>query len=496
MSNNRVFIIGGGASGIVMAAQLVEALIVNKIKVEVLLFEKSKTIGSGLAYGKTSHLNLLNTPARTMGIYKFDSDHFVKWLQQHPTRWKSQFPGLGISSNSTPPRRLYGIYLENMAKFIAKRAGKNGIELNYVQEEVIDIDVNTMTLYLNNNQIIQGSIAILALGAFLSNPFPHLKKIEGYFHSPFVEESVLREISSTSDCIVVGSRLSGIDAILTVKDLGHRGKVFCISKSGRFPNVQGHWANYSQKFLTYEKLNRLTGDRTKFLSVNKLFYLIRREIEEAEGMTFRWKNFDLKNQSAEDFLLQEIAASTKVRKWQAALYNTNHLLTPLWQMFSQSDKKLILNKYLGAFLALRAAFPIQNAKKLYKLIKKNELEVLGDVKSVKYDSKKKVFLANFDDKIIQAPYLVNATGVSTQIEISDSILLHNLLKKKVIKAPPLGGIKVDADTLTVVDEWDRQHSNFFVIGGLLRGTHLITNLLEYIVDTAVKITKKIIKSIK
>lgn len=501
-SSKRILVVGGGAAGLSIVAHLIKNLIATNLtirsSIEIILFEKNKRIGPGVAYGTTSDVNLLNTPSRTMGIYACKPNHFLCWLQNNLSKWQSEFPSLSVEPDSTPPRRLYGIYLEHVALEVAETAKKHGIRLRYCHSEIVDIDVKTSETFLHCSDgiIISGNIVVLAIGTFTSSSFRHLRGLKGYFSSPYPEEKLLPFIPPSENVCIIGSRLSAIDAILTLKSAGHRGKISCVSRSGMFPCVQGHWKEYKRKFLTKDSFQRITKDGKKNLRFVELLALLNKEIKGAEGKFFSLKNFNQKKASAKTILRREIASASKERKWQSALYDTNDLLTPIWQMLSDEDKKTIVREYLGTFLTFRAAFPIQNAKQLYRLLEKKELEILEGLNSIQYDPTKEKFQVTLLDSLIETNYLIDATGGCSDIRFTEHVLIGKLKEKGLIVQHPFGGINLDAKTLNIIDAYGHRHSRFFVIGGLAKGVHLVTNLLEYIAKTSEKIAISIIEQIK
>lgn len=129
-----------------------------------------------------------------MGIYDANPAHFLDWLTQNPDRWKSEFPSLSVHEYSTPPRRLYGIYLENMAASLKEKAERYGMSLKYIYGEVIDLDTVNGTFRLASGKNITADIAVFALGAFPSTAFSYLEGLNGYFASPFPEERLIQGI--------------------------------------------------------------------------------------------------------------------------------------------------------------------------------------------------------------------------------------------------------------------------------------------------------------
>src|ERR1700692_4308524 len=74
----HVVIVGGGASGALLACHLLRSLSEN---IQVTLIERNPAIGRGIAYGTADPGHLLNVRAANMSAFADDPDHFLQWLQ-------------------------------------------------------------------------------------------------------------------------------------------------------------------------------------------------------------------------------------------------------------------------------------------------------------------------------------------------------------------------------------------------------------------------------
>ena len=79
-SERHVIIVGGGASGVLLAYQLLQQAHSN---VRVTLIEKRPEVGRGLAYHTGNADHLLNVRAANMSALPEDPDHFWRWLSSN-----------------------------------------------------------------------------------------------------------------------------------------------------------------------------------------------------------------------------------------------------------------------------------------------------------------------------------------------------------------------------------------------------------------------------
>jgi len=97
----RVLIVGGGASGVLVALNILR-LAQEVISIEIA--EPREDLGQGLAYSTMDNSHLLNVPAGRMSAFPDQPSDFVDWT--------------GRDSNYFAPRKDYARYLsEKLAQY-------------------------------------------------------------------------------------------------------------------------------------------------------------------------------------------------------------------------------------------------------------------------------------------------------------------------------------------------------------------------------------------
>src|SRR5262245_13678763 len=155
-SRLAIIIVGGGASGVLLAAHLLRD---PDADIRVTLIEKRAAFGQGLAYSTTLDDHILNVSAFGMSAYADDPEHFWRWLE-----------ATGRAPDSNPrkvyvPRHLYAEYLAGILEELRAAEGPSG-RLHTVTEECVSVATTAagVAVDLANGTSLVGHIAVLAVG--------------------------------------------------------------------------------------------------------------------------------------------------------------------------------------------------------------------------------------------------------------------------------------------------------------------------------------------
>lgn len=217
--NKTILIVGGGASGTILAAQLLKV----ETGLKVILVEKGKLIGRGLAYSTQTADHLLNVRAQNMSAFPDEPDHFLRWLQdRHQISPQNLF--------FFAPRKIYGEYLEDTLHAIAEASPGR---LQLLQDEVVTAkpDGSGVVATLLSGKQLRADKLVLATGHELS-PRPNLQSTISIGST---EDS---DLDPNSSILFLGTGLSMIDGVLSLETRNHRGAIMAISRRGLMPSRQ------------------------------------------------------------------------------------------------------------------------------------------------------------------------------------------------------------------------------------------------------------------
>jgi uncharacterized NAD(P)/FAD-binding protein YdhS len=218
-----IAIVGGGCSGLLVAAHLLE----RSPDLDLTIFEPHAELGRGVAYSTPWPQHLLNVPAAQMSALASRPLHFVEWLESR---------GYSDVGAAFMPRGLYGEYLRAVLDETERSAGTR---LRHVRSEVLGIEAvdGAVSLRTADGGTHRATQVVLALGNAAPAPLRGLlaEGTEPRFFSTAWQPGALLLNSREERVLLIGSGLTAIDCLLAFEAQGHRGLIHVVSRRGRLP---------------------------------------------------------------------------------------------------------------------------------------------------------------------------------------------------------------------------------------------------------------------
>ncbi len=479
-----VAIIGSGASGTILAHQIIEnAHDGSGPAFTVYLIEKGDDFGPGLAYSTPLPSHILNMRADTLGVMNGgDPMDFPKWLERQDPALLGPMDPEGDRVNY-PSRHVYGTYIRHILDFTIKRAASVSGALHLVRAEVVDLDHQGSSFQVRtaDGKVIDADKVVLAPGNFPTSFFEELNRIKGYIPYPWPVSRIVDSIPKDVPVCILGSGLSAIDTLFTLTANDHRGKINFVSRRGFLPKVQGAPSDYDLKYLNKDHVRRILskapGGRLSFDQVKGLFF---RELEEAENIRDHWLDILNPTGSPAQILEKDISkARSGVIAYQAALTASAQVTGILWNSMSSDDKMRFDREFKTLWTVYRHPMPLGNAQKILKALESGQLDILSGCRCVRACGEK-----NFEIDIstrfgltytIKTPYIINAIGQGLDVTKFKSPLIKRLLHKGLIEPHPNGGIHADFQSSEVRNGKGRSTPGLYAVGEITRGVQLFTN---------------------
>src|ERR1700679_1382361 len=216
-----IAIIGGGVSGTLTALHLVR----QGTPARVILIDQRPGFGLGLAYSPPSLRHLLNVPAGKISALPDQPDHFLNWLRENhdPTATEKTFA----------PRAVFGRYIQSLL------ASTSPVEQEIATVVDVRLHDSGAVLTLDNGCELRADLIVLATGNFDPAPLPGITKAAAdsglYRHNAWAAETYWG-LQPHAPVALIGTGLAGVDFVLRLRELGHRGRIIAVSRHGIFPN--------------------------------------------------------------------------------------------------------------------------------------------------------------------------------------------------------------------------------------------------------------------
>ncbi|RRH95142.1 FAD-dependent oxidoreductase [Mesorhizobium tamadayense] len=217
---NSIIIVGGGASGVVLAAHLLKS---PSPDLRVTLIEKRPHFGQGMAYSTLLSAHVLNVNASGMSAYADDPGNFARWVLERGLAKPDQGPFYA-------PRSLYARYLKELLDDLEECERETG-RLRLIREESVSISPTPsgVEVALANGTSVVGHLAVLATG--------HDEQ-PGAFQGRAIRMGSEADtaLDTEAPVLVLGTGLSMVDAFLSLEQRGHRGEIIAVSRRGLLPS--------------------------------------------------------------------------------------------------------------------------------------------------------------------------------------------------------------------------------------------------------------------
>lgn len=223
-----ILIVGGGFSGTSLAVHLLR----QSSSLSIAVMDYGSLPGRGLAYSSPHKFHLLNVPAGEMSAFPDVPDDFLRWARIH-------FDA-GMQERSFPPRSVYGDYIGDLLE--KARTERRSKRLQWLRNRALSLQRrgNGFAVQCEHGPEILARAVVLATGNF-PPANPRVAGLESpgvaYFQSPW-SRNVIEHLHPASSVLLLGSGLSSLDVIMTLKSKGFLGVIHVLSRKGLFPHAR------------------------------------------------------------------------------------------------------------------------------------------------------------------------------------------------------------------------------------------------------------------
>ena len=405
-----VAIVGGGASGTILAAQLARR------GVQSTLLDGSGRAGKGVAYSTTEPAHLLNVRAEGMSAWADEADHFAR-----------RFEAEGGDRRGFAQRRLFGRYLREILDEAVAAGCTDLVDATAVGATRTD---DAWRVALDDGSSIETEAIALAIGN--QEPEP-LRAFAGagkrFVANPWGEDAraaVADLASSGGDVLLVGTGLTMVDLVLSLDGAGHQGNILALSRRGQIPRSHG---DYEPSPVAAEEVPH-----------------------GRVGEIWQW----LRRRSAE-------------RGWRAAVDSLRPYSHRLWQSLDLAQQQRFLRHARPWWDVHRHRIAPGVAATIHRLIAEGRLQVMAGRVISAEDTAESIDVqlrrrGQPSAERLSFAYAFNCTGPLHAIERTRDPLLRALLDSGQARPDPLGmGLAVDANS--------RAGERLWALGPLTKGRY-------------------------
>lgn len=385
---DRVAIVGGGASGVLTALQLLSGSDDSALCVSV--HEASGVLGRGIAYGTSDARHLLNVRARHMSAYADVPSDLIDWAHR---------AGRDPDPLGFLPRMEFAAYLQDTLAGVADH------RLTISAGRVDDIvPVGDGFELRTRDRVALADTVVLAHGnqapQALSVGGVDLAELPGYLPNPW-DLAAIRALPDDAVVVIVGTGLTAIDTAITLLADSPRRRAVMVSRHGLLPH-----AHIEQQSTAW-----VSDVPTGPLSADGIAAFVRGQVEAARAHGVDWRN-----------VVDGLRPATQ----------------SIWGRLDLDERRRFLATYVRDWEVRRHRMAPEVAERIRSYRRDGRLTVLdGGLASVETRGPRSaVRLAGLPDPVV-ADAIVNCTGPLTDLDRTTDPLLQALRSRGLVAPDPL-----------------------------------------------------------
>ncbi|MGC1710840.1 MAG: FAD/NAD(P)-binding protein [Methyloceanibacter sp.] len=423
-TGKHFIIVGGGASGVLLACHLLRN---DDDEIRVTLVEKREAVGRGMAYSTAQPGHLLNVRASNMSAFADDPSHFQRWLATHNADSQGGEPGrLNFAQ-----RRVYGRYIAELINPHLGAPGEPGrLQVIYGEGRSISIAPSGVRLSIDDGRCFAGDVGVLATG--------HDEAPRGgssCYVNPW-ESPAASDINRDAAVLIRGTGLTMVDFVVSLRAADHRGPIYAMSRRGLLP--QAHRA--------VTALNLNPADICFGASLVTLWRFVRRLAKETMAAGGDWRS---------------VVDGIRPYTWE------------LWRRLPFDSKQRFLRHARAYWEVHRHRMAPEIADEIKQALASGQLRIIVAKTNSIFPTAGGARIAyrrrgKTETENLNVAKVAECTGVYADPLVTTNPVLQQLFAQGIARPDPLGiGIDVDADC-AIVDASGHASRVLYGVGPLTR----------------------------
>lgn len=428
-----IAIVGAGFCGTMVAVHLLRKK--SSTPTSLYLVERSGRFTAGVAYGTELATHVLNVPAGRMSAFPEDPDHFLRWAIKRDDN---------ITGGTFVPRYLYGDYLRDTLRDAAEGASREtsfaciGAEARGIREIGDRVELS-----LSAGGVLRADAAVLALGNYPPNDPPiapaRFFRSPRWIRDPWAPNAL--DIPRDEAILILGTGLTMMDIAVALRDRGHRGKIYAISRRGL--RAQAHRGPHPLHAHGDPPRDIHDWPKTALGQLRAM----RRHVREQAKLGLDWRE-----------------SVTSIREATSAL----------WRSLPDRERRRFLRHVRPFWETHRHRAAPATAKSIDDLCTSGQLEIqAGRIINLREDDRglnvTVRLRARAEEVTLRVARALNCTGPDTSLSRLEDPFMRSLYEQGFLRADPLGlGVETD-EVGAALDAAGRASEKLFVAGPLRKG---------------------------
>ncbi|MCV7225523.1 FAD/NAD(P)-binding protein [Mycolicibacterium komossense] len=435
----RIIVVGGGFSGALTAVNIAR---LSEYPAHITVVNDGRPVGRGVAYALRRPEYLLNVAARNMSAFPDEPDHFLHWLQT-----RSEFGSLSEIElrERFIPRQIYGDYLCSIVQHhLQSPGGRTPVSAEFVTSEAVDIEPREpgCVVRLADGSALEADRVILATGNESPSPLPGSESLAdhpawvGNPWQPWEERLAGLDVSTGAGVVILGTGLTAVDIIITLRTMGWLGSIHTVSRHGWFPHAHFRGIEYPE--FPPEDLDLATVGLDGLLDLIQHHCAILNERNENPAI-----------------IVDKLRPHTQ----------------RIWSGFTREERLAFAGKHAARWNVYRHRIaPVLHAQITGSQLT-GQLRAHAANIEVLEASRDRILVHLQDRQPLLGHLVINATGPATKFTATRSVLLQNLLRRDLVAPDETNmGVRVDSDHTVVTAGGDRSPW-LLALGPQLKGTY-------------------------
>ena len=422
-----------------------------------------RSVGRGVAYRSRRPEYLLNVAARNMSAFPHEPDHFLQWL-----RTRSEFESVSEIElrERFVPRQIYGDYLRSIVQHHLQSPGEMApASSDFVIGTAVDVEPQEAhcLVHLADGSTVAADHVVLATGNEAPASLPGAESLSD--HPAWVGNPWLgwedRLPPHDGSILLLGTGLTAVDAILTLRAKGWLGSIHAVSRHGWFPHSHFRGIRYPD---------------------------------------FPPRGVDVASLGLDELLLliDEHCAILHARNANPAIIvdKLRPYTQRIWSGFSRDERLRFAKNYAARWNVFRHRIAPDIHAQITSSQLTGQLQVHADSIEKLRASADRIVVDLADGASLEGDLVLNATGPSTRFTATQSVLLQNLLRRGAIAPDGTDmGIGVDFDHTVLTGTGDRSPW-LLALGPMLKGTYWETIAVPELRVQARRVAETLLGSVR